>query len=84
MGTACSTPKKQICLQDSIQGFSGIFANRNRIDCLKTPASNIYRRQEEEDNDQYPQHDPDPPMNDSALDKVLVIEQWKQIYLRHA
>ena len=57
----------------TIQGFSGRFSNRNRIDYLKTPESNIYRRQGEEDNDQYPQNDPDPPMNDSALDKVLVI-----------
>ena len=64
----------------SMQGFSGRFTNRNRIDYLKTPESNIYRRQGEEDNYQYQQNDPDPPMNDSALDKVLlVIAQWKQI-----
>ena len=64
----------------SIQGFSGSFTNRNRIDYLKTPESNIDRRQGKEDNDQYPQNDPDPPMNDSALDKVLlVIAQLKQI-----
>ena len=66
----------------SMQGFSGRFTNRNRIDYLKTPESNIYRRQGEEDNYQYRQNDPDPdpPMNDSALDKVLlVIAQWKQI-----
>ena len=63
----------------STQGFSGRFTNRNRIDYLKTPESNIYRRQEEEDNYQYPKNDPDPPMNDSAFDKVLlVIAQWKQ------
>ena len=63
-----------------MQGFSGRFTNRNRTEYLKTPESNIYRRQGEEDNDQYPQNDPDPPMNDSALDKVLlVIAQWKQI-----
>ena len=64
----------------SIQGFSGRFTNRNRTDYLKTPESDINRRQGEENNDQYPQHDPDPPMNDSALEKVLlVIAQWKQI-----
>ena len=63
----------------SIQGFSGRCTNRNRIYYLKTPESNIYRRQGEEDNDQYPQNDPDPPMNDSALDKVLlVIAQWNK------
>ena len=56
-----------------IQGFSGRFTIRNRIDYLKTPESNIYRRQGEEENNQYPQNDPDPPMYDSALDKVLVI-----------
>ena len=69
----------------SIQGFSGRFTNRNRIDYLKTPESNIYKRQREEDNDQYPQNDPDPPMNDSTLDKVLVIPaQFTQIWPRHA
>ena len=63
----------------SIQGLSGRFTNRNRTDYLQTPESNIYRRQGEEDNDQYPQNDPDPHMNDSALDQVLlVIAQWKQ------
>ena len=61
-------------------GFSGRFTNRKRIDYLKTPESNIYRKQEEEDNDQYPPNDPDPPMNESALDQVLlVIALWKQI-----
>ena len=69
----------------SIQGFSGRFTNRNRTDYLKTPESNIYKRQGEEDNDQCPQNDCDPPMNDSALDKVLVIPaQWTQIRPRHA
>ena len=52
----------------SIQGFSGRFTNRNRTDYLKTPESNIYKRQGEEDNDQCPQNDCDPPMIDSTLD----------------
>ena len=38
------------------------------------------RDKKKEYNDQYAQNDPDPPMNDSDLDKVLlVIAQWKQI-----
>ena len=71
MRIAYSTPEKQILgpRSYSIQGFSGRFTNRNRTDYLKTPETNIYKKQGEEDNDQCP----DPPMNDSALDKVLVI-----------
>ena len=64
----------------SIQGFSGRFTNRNRTDYLKTPESNIYKRQGEEDNDECPQNNCDPPMNEA----LAIPAQWTQIWPRHA